>query len=177
MARIPVKLIRIDGITEVSMDLDDFESSGVEIGDNVKTLKDGYDRLIAEVKPVLDRNGNPSTTERWRACRNLADFADRHDKFDITNFPAACAKDMGLSGSFRLMVSFGREFDEKEVLDSIPYTSYRVLILKMSELKQRGMFESEKARLIRSGERLNHKNYTRYLNGLHGSGQMTINGF
>ena len=177
MARIPVKLIRIEDITEVSMDLDDFESSGVEIGNNVKALKDGYDELIAEVKPVLSRNGNPSTTERWRACRKLADFVDRHDKFDIKNFPTACAKDMGLSGSFRLMVSFGREFDEKEVLDSIPYTSYRVLILKMNALKQRGMFKSEKARLIRTGEHLDHKNYTKYLNGLHMSGQTTINGF
>ena len=111
------------------------------------------------------------------ACRKLADFVDRHDKFDITNFPAACAKDMGLSESFRLMVSFGREFDEKEVLDSIPYTSYRVLILKMNELKQRDIFKSEKTRLIRTREHLNHKNYTKYLNGLHTSGQTTINGF
>ena len=177
MERIPVKLVRIGGITEVSMDLGDFESSGVEIGDDVKALKDGYDKLIAEVKSVLDGSGNPSTTERWRACRKLADFVDRHDKFSIMNFPTACAKDMRLSESFRLMVSFGREFDEKEVLDSIPYTSYRVLILKMNELKQRDMFKSEKTRLIRTGERLNHKNYTKYLNGLHTSEQTTINGF
>ena len=53
-------------------------------------------------------------------------------------------KDMGLSESFRLMVSFGREFEAHEVLDSIPYTSYRVLILKMNELKQRGIYKKEK---------------------------------
>ena len=164
--RIPVKLVRIEGITEVSMDLNDFESSGVTIGDDVKNLKDGYDALVAEAKPVLDGSGSPSTTERWRACRKLSDFVDMHGKFNITNFPAACAKDMGLSESFRLMVSFGREFEAHEVLDSIPYTSYRVLILKMSELKRRGIYKKEKTRLIRTKERLDHKGYTEYLGNL-----------
>lgn len=161
--RIPVTLVRIEGITEVSMAFDDFESSGVSIDDDVKLLKDDYNELVADVRPVLAGDGSPSTTERWRACRRLADFVDKHDKFDIVNFPAACAKDMGLSESFRLMVSFGREFAEREVLDAIPYTSYRVLILKMAELRRRGMFESEKARLIRNKESLNHKDYTKYL--------------
>ncbi len=161
--RISVKLIRIDGITEVSMDLGDFEASGISIGNDVNALKYGYDALIAEVKPVLGGSGNPSTTARWQACRKLADFVDKHDKFDITNFPAACAKDMDLSGSFRLMISFGREFDENEMLDSIPYTSYRVLILKMGELKKRGIFELEKTKLVRAKQRLNHGDYTAYL--------------
>lgn len=161
--RIPVKLVRIEGVTEVSMGFDDFESSGIDIGDDVKSLKDDYDALVADVTPVLAGDSSPPTTERWRACRRLADFVDKHDKFEILNFPAACAKDMGLSGSFRLMVSFGREFAKHEVLDSIPYTTYRVLVLKMSELRRRGIFESEKARLIREGKSLNHKDYTDYL--------------
>ena len=164
--RIPVKLVRIDDITEVSMDFDDFESSDANIGDDVRALKNGYDRLVDAVRPVLAGSSTPSTTERWRACRMLVDFVDTHDKFDIINFPAACATDMGLSESFRLMVSFGREFEANEVLDSIPYTSYRVLVLKMTELKRRNIFESEKARLIYGKEHLDHKKYTKYLNKL-----------
>lgn len=164
MKRIPVRLVRLGSNTEVSMDVDDFESSGLSVADDVKALKDSYSELIRTVKPVL--SGKPSTTNRWRACRRLADFADKHSRFDIVNFPVACARDMGLSESFRLMVSFGREFDESEVLDAIPYTSYRVLILKMAELRHRGIFESEKAHLIRNRARLNHKDYTKYLNGL-----------
>ena len=164
--KIAVKLVRIEGITEVSMDLDDFEVSGVSIGNDVRALKDEYDTLIEEVKPVLRRGNSPTTRSRWRACRKLSDFVDKHGKFDITNFPAACAKDMDLSGSFRLMVSFGREFNEKEVVDSIPYTSYRVLILKMTELKRRGIFESEKTQLVKSRLHLTHGGYTKYLAGL-----------
>ena len=161
--RIPVKLVRIDDITEVSMDLDDFESSNTDIGDDIRALKEGYDKLVNAVKPVLTGNSKPTTTERWHACRNLADFVDTHVKFDIINFPAACAKDMGLSKSFRLMVSFGREFEYNEVMDSIPYTSYRVLILKMSELKRRDLYKSEKANMIRNKLHLNYKTYTNYL--------------
>ena len=163
---IPVKLVRVDDITEISMDLDDFESSNTDIGDDIKALKDGYDKLVNIVKPVLTGNSKPTTTERWHACRKLTDFVDTHAKFDIINFPVACAKDMGLSKSFRLMISFGREFEENEIMDSIPYSSYRVLILKMSELKRRNLYKSEKANMIRNKLHLNYKAYTNYLDNL-----------
>lgn len=61
------------------------------------------------------------------------------------------------------MVSFGREFDEHEVLDAIPYTSYRLLILKKVELTRLGIFESEKARLVRDMKSINPKDYAGYL--------------
>ena len=164
--RIPVKLVRIEGITEVSMDLSDFESSDTSIGDDLNTLKDDYNTLISEVKPILGSNCLPSTIQRWQACRKLSDFHYKHAKFDITNFSAACSKDLNLKVRFSLMVTFGREFHNSEVIDSIPYTSYRVLIYKMSELKRRGIFESEKARLVRCKMRLNYKEYTDYLANL-----------
>lgn len=165
--RIPVKLVRIDGVTEVSMDFDDFETSDVNIGNDVTALKKEYDMLIDDVRQVLTGNDTPSTTERWHACRKLADFVDKHSRFDIMNFSDACAKDLELSTSFRLMLSFGREFEASEVIDLIPYTSYRVLILKMSKLKRHNIFESEKKHLVQTKEHLNYKKYTRYLNKLH----------
>ena len=164
MKRIPVRLVRLGSETEVSMDMDDFESSGLSVADDVEELKDSYDRLIRDVKPVLA--SKPSTTKRWRACRRLAEFVDNHAKFDITNFDAACARDTGSSAGFRLLVLFGREFSESEVRDSIPYTSYRTLVLKRSELVRRGIYESEKARLVRTGASLNHRDYSRQLRGM-----------
>lgn len=148
---------------EISMDMDDFESSGLSVADDVRALKDSYNALARSVRPVL--TGKPSTTERWRACRRLAEFVDTHDKFDITNFVTACAQDMGLSSNFRLLLLFGREFSENEVRDSIPYTSYRTLILKRSELVRLGIYESEKARLLKTGSHLNHRDYSRQLRG------------
>ena len=132
------------------MRMDDFEASGTRIGDDAKSLKDRYDLLIADVRPVLAGNRRPSTTKRWRACRRLADFVDGDEGFDVTNFSAACARDLGRNESLQDMISFGREFEEGEVFDHIPYTSYRTLIRKMDDLKRRGMFESEKARLTRA---------------------------
>ena len=163
MKRIPVKLVRIDDGMEISMDMDDFESSGLNVAEDVRALKDSYTALIRSVRPVL--TGKPSATERWRACKRLAEFVDADDKFDITNFVAACAQDMGLSSNLRLLLSFGREFSEDEVRDSIPYTSYRTLILKKSELVRLGIYESEKERLLSTGAHLNHRDYSRQLRG------------
>lgn len=161
MKRIPVRLVKIDDGMEISMDLDDFESSGPSVDDDVRALKDSYGALVRGVGPVLA--GRPSTTERWRACRQMAEFVDGHDKFEITNFVTACSRDMGLSLNFRLLLLFGREFSEDEVRDSIPYTSYRTLILKKSELVRLGIYESEKARLLSTGAHLNHRDYSRQL--------------
>lgn len=163
MKRIPVRLVKIDGGMEISMDLDDFESSGPSVADDVRALKDSYDAMVRGVGPVLA--GKPSTAERWRACRRMAEFVDAHDQFEITNFVTACARDMGLSLNFRLLLLFGREFSEGEVRDSIPYTSYRTLMLKKGELVRLGMYESEKARLLSTGARLNHRDYSRQLRG------------
>ena len=149
MRRIPVKLVRVEGSTEVSMDMDDFESSGVSVADDVRALKGSYNALLRDVKPVLA--GKPSTTARWRACRRLAEFVDTYDRFDITNFAAACDRDMGSKSNFRLLVRFGREFSESEIHDSIPYSSYRTLILKRKWLEQHGAYESEKAKLLGTG--------------------------
>ena len=154
MSRIPVRLVRLEGSTEVSMDMDDFESSGLDIADDVRALKDSYDTLVRGVRPVFA--GKPSTTERWRACRRLAEFVDTHDKFDITNFPAACDRDCGSKSNFRLLVRFGREFSESEIHDAIPYSSYRRLMLKRREFERRGIYGSEKVRLLGAGLGRNH---------------------
>ena len=146
MSRIPVRLVRVEGSTEVSMDMDDFESSGPSVGDDVRALKVSYDEMVRDVGRVLA--GKPSTTERWRACRRMAEFADDHSKFHITNFAAACARDMESGANIPLLVRFGLEFSEGEVHDSIPYTQYRTLVLKKSELLRRGTYESERVRLV-----------------------------
>ena len=161
MKRIPVKLVRIDDSMEISMDMDDFESSGLNVAEDVMDLRESYNALVRGVRPVLV--GKPPTTDRWRACRKLAEFVDTRDKFNITNFVTACAQDMGLSSNLRLLLLFGREFSEDEVRDSIPYTSYRTLILKRSELARLGIYESEKARLLSTGAHLNHRDYSRQL--------------
>ena len=150
--KIPVRLVQVGNATEVSMDLDDFESSGADVGDDTRFLKDEYVSLIARVRQVLTGVTKPSTTERWRACRMMADFVDNHAKFDITNFPAACSKDIGLSErSLRRMLSFGREFDEASIHDFIPYTRYCELLRDIRKRRRLGTLESDVARLIATG--------------------------
>ena len=149
MSRIPVRLVRVEGSTEVSMDVDDFESSGPSVADDVRALKTSYDEMICAVKPIL--SGKPSTTERWRASRRIVEFTDGYSKFHITNFAAACARDMESGANIPLLMRFGLEFSEGELDDSIPYTRYRTLVLKRSELLRLGTYESERTKLVRAG--------------------------
>ena len=147
--RIPVRLVRIGSVTEVSMDLDDFETSDVSVGDDTRLLKDEYHAIITDVRPVLAGIRKPSTTERWRACRRMVDFVDNHAKFYITNFPAACSKDIGLSErNLQRMMSFGRGFDEASVRDSVPYNRYLALLRDVRKQRRLGTVVSEAARLI-----------------------------
>ena len=150
MSRIRVRLVRVEGSAEVSMDMDDFESSDPSVARDVKALKDSYDEMVRAVKPVLA--SKPSTTERWRACRRIAEFADQHNKFDITNFAMACARDMKSGANIPLLMRFGLEFSEDEIHDSISYTRYRTLVSKKRELMRNGTYESERARLVHTRE-------------------------
>ena len=150
MKRIRVRLVRIDGEVEVSMDVNEFEASDISIDDDVRALKDSYNEMIRTVKPMLSKK--PSTTKRWRACRKMSEFVDNYTKFDVTNFTTACARDMESGANFRLLILFGREFSENEVYDSIPYTAYRTLILKKNKLARCGIYETEKAQLVYAGE-------------------------
>ena len=135
--------------TEVSMDMADFESSGVSVVDDVKDLKDSYNILIHDVASVLSRK--PSTTVRWSACRRLVEFVDMHDRFDITNFAAACGRDLNAGSNIWRLIRFGREFSEDEIRDSISYSSYLTLMYKRKEFERCGIYEQEKAKLLRVG--------------------------
>lgn len=146
MNRIPVKLVRIGDDIEVSMDIDDFESSDLGVTDDIQELKNSYNNMMRVVKPVLD--GKPSTTERWRACRMMADLADGCGRFVITNFTSACSRDMKSGANIPLLIRFGREFSEGDIHDSIPFTQYRRLVLKKSEFIRQGIYEFEKTKLV-----------------------------
>ena len=163
--KIPITLVRIEGITEVSMDLDDFESSNLNVEKDIKTFKKKYEKMIKKTKAVFFNK--LTVKERWKICKKLADFMDDQPVFDIVNFHVACAKDLDINGSnLGVLISFGREFDKAEVLNSLPYSTYRVLLAKKKLLDSHGLFESEKKRIVENKILLYHKTYSKYLNNL-----------
>lgn len=64
------------------------------------------------------------------------------------------------------MMASGCRFDESEVLDTIPYTSYRLPALTKAEPERSDIFESKKARLVRNKTSLIRQDYAGYLAGL-----------
>ena len=136
MEQISIRLVKINGITEVSIDMADFEFGNVSITNDMENLKHSYDNLISDVKTAFASKLTSSV--RWQIGKKLVDFMD-HNMFNIMNFTSACAKDLDMSKSIvSSVMSFSRVFTEKEIDDSIPYSTYRSLISK----KKRGKVSS-----------------------------------
>ena len=161
MAKIPIRIDWIGdgegiGDAEITMDLGYFESSGTSIRSDIRRFKQDYLEAIRQAREA-DASGDGkrplSARRRWRACRILSDFNQKaSNKFVVTNYKEAYARDFGIPPrSIRTYLDFGRSFEENEVVDQIPYSIYAELVFKMRGLRARGLFDLEKAQLIKMG--------------------------
>ena len=70
------------------------------------------------------------------------------DKFEIVNYTAALSRDFGLSqGYITDLLAIAKSFDVKEIVDTVPFTHYRMLKRKQNALERIGCFKREKKRL------------------------------
>ncbi|MCA9828199.1 MAG: hypothetical protein KC444_07410 [Nitrosopumilus sp.] len=75
------------------------------------------------------------------------------NEFEITNYTEAISRDFGLSKDYHYDISsIVQIFKKNEILDSVPFSYYRALKRKRSDLKQLGLFEKEKKRLNKLGK-------------------------
>ena len=172
--------IRIDWIEdengtsdiEIIMDLADFESSGTSIRSNITEFKKKYLSVIQKAREIDKKNSNNqrkvSTKQRWSACKILSDFNSKiTNKFEITNYKVAYARDFGIPvRSIRVYLDFGENFTDAEIVDEIPYSIYAELVFRINGLKAKGLFESEKKKLIqmaKDGRLYNRNEYRNYL--------------
>ena len=173
-SKIPVRIDLIDGDVEISMGLNYFESSGTSIRTDIKTFKKDYLEAIRRAKDADSASSGTrrvTTTQRWRACKILADFnRAKANKFVITNYKEAYARDFGIPlRSIREYLDFGDNFTETEILDRVPFSLYAELVFRINGLKERGLFESEKAKLAsmdRNDSIPNRDEYRRHLKDL-----------
>ena len=172
--KIPIKIDRIGGDVAITMDLTHFESSATTIRTDIKAFKRDYLETIRSARSVDSAPSNTrrvATTQRWLACKILADFnRAKSNKFVITNYKEAYARDFDIPlRSIREYLDFGSNFAKSEVLDRIPFSLYAEIVFKMNGLKERGLFVSEKAKLVNMGTRNklpNRDEYREYLKNL-----------
>lgn len=171
--RIPIRIEPVadkDGGTsvEVFMELEDFESYGASVRNDISRFRQDYIQLVNNAKKIATSSRRVTTKERWRVCRMLHAFnEDASDKFEITNHVQAYSRDFGLPvRSIRTYLAFGENFDEGDVVDGIPYSMYAELCFKAHGLKESGKLEAEKKHLVemyKNGSLPKRDEYREYL--------------
>ncbi|EPA06179.1 hypothetical protein [Candidatus Nitrosarchaeum limnium] len=171
--KIPVKIDWIvdetgKGGIEVIMNLEDFESSGTSIRESIRDFKKKYTDAINQAKTVeksaKTKLKKISSKQRWKAGKILADFNKKiENEFEIKNYKEAYSRDFSLPiRSIRAYVDFATIFNEEEVVDEIPYSTYAELSSVANELKRRNILEIEKQRLLRWAKEGNLPNRDEY---------------
>lgn len=160
--KIPVKIDWIvdetgKGGIEIIMNLDDFESSGTSIRKTIQEFKKKYMSAIGEAKKAeksaraKNKSKEISTTQRWKACKILADFnRSVENEFEIKNYKEAYSRDFNVPvRSIRAYIDFANIFSKNEVLDKIPYSTYIELVSVANGLKKKDMLDAEKKQLLK----------------------------
>lgn len=160
--KIPIRIEWIAGMDgggdiEIIMKLDSFESSGTSIRKDIRQFKADYLQVIKTVKDLdvpLSGKRSLSTRRRWEACKILADFNHAAgNKFDIVNYKEAYARDFGIPlRSIRAYLDFGENFLDQDISDKIPYSIYAELVFRTHGLREAGLFDVEKKRLVEMGK-------------------------
>jgi hypothetical protein len=165
MKQIPVKIVEytISGETRknVMIDLlDTYEISG-NAENKIKKFKKKYFDLVDEANTLFfGKLNNVSKTRKekpsslyWKLGNLLYNFnKEIENEFEITNYTEAISRDFGLSKDYHYDISTIIEiFKKNQILDSVPFSYYRALKRKRSELQKLNLFQKEIKRLNKMG--------------------------
>ena len=175
MTKIPVKIIEITAPTtgkksiEVMIDIYDYH--GIEDAqEKIRGFKKEYFKLVKNAQGILPKNKSKRKSSHfWALGKLLYDFnRSIKNKFEITNFNSAIARDFGLyqANHSGAIIQFGEFFKKKDISEKIPMSTYLELIFKASAFKKSGILEEEKKRLLQRAKDKtlpSHKEYRQEL--------------
>ena len=160
MKQIPVKIVEytISGETRknVMIDLmDTYEISG-NVENKIKKFKKNYFDLIKKSTKIMPKEKSKRKPSHfWQIGKLLNDFHKSiENEFEITNFSQAVNRDFELYGTRQTaaILQLGKEFFQKDISDTISYSHYLELIWVSKILKENGLLEKEKKRLLKMGK-------------------------
>jgi hypothetical protein len=75
-------------------------------------------------------------------------------QFEITNFTQAVIRDFDLYGTRQTaaILQLGKEFSKKDISDNVSFSHYLELLFITKMLKENGLLEKEKERLLAMGQ-------------------------
>jgi len=156
--KIPIRISWIknkDGFyePEISLDIEDFFEFEGSISDAIVEFKKKYFTIVNRVSKIMPKNkSQQKASHYWKIGKLLHDFNNSiKNKFEIINFNEAIIRDFGLYGKRQTsaILQFGKEFEKKDISDSIPFSHYLELLWITSMLIEYGVFKKEKKRLLK----------------------------
>ena len=163
MNAIPVRMVRVsvagEHKTSAMIDMAYYADLGQDAAKQVAELNERYSGMVKSARSLFyDERDKPKKTvpssAYFGAGKLFLDFAvSVQDRFEVTNYTAALSRDFGLSqGYITDLLAIVKSFDAGDIVDSVPFTHYRMLKRKQRPLERIGLFQKEKRRLNAMGE-------------------------
>ena len=165
MNKIPIKIVDLtspSGQTAIDVMIDVYDYGDIENPQQkIKEFKKKYFDLVNEANELFfgkknnvykTRKEKPSSLY-WK-LGNLLDNFNKEIKndFEITNYTESLSRDFALSKDYHSDIStIIKIFKKNQILDSVPFSYYRALKRKRSDLTKLGLFENEIKRLNKMG--------------------------
>jgi hypothetical protein len=166
MEKICVKIVKIttpngEIIKEIKLDFFDYNDIEGNILEKIKEFKKKYFDLVDEANELFfGKINNVSKTRKekssslyWKLGNLLHNFnKEIKNEFEITNYAESLSRDFGLSKDYHSDIStIIKIFKKNQILDSVPFSYYRALKRKRSDLVKLGLFDNEIKRLNKMG--------------------------
>ena len=119
----------------------------------IQDFKKKYFAMIEKVRKLFDEDQTRPSSTYYKIGLLLQEFNNEiKNEFEIKNYTEAISRDFGLSrdyiGDILIVVQV---FKQNQIIDEIPFSYYRALKRKRSDLKKIGLLEKEITRLNKMG--------------------------
>ena len=166
MNKIPIKIVDLtspSGQTAIDVMIDVYDYGDIENPQQkIKEFKKKYFDLVNEANELFfGKKNNVSKTRKekpsslyWK-LGNLLDNFNKEIKndFEITNYTESLSRDFALSKDYHSDIStIIKIFKKNQILDSVPFSYYRALKRKRTDLVKLGLFDNEIKRLNKMGK-------------------------
>ena len=166
MKRIPVKIVEFshDGniIQEIMIDLTDMMQLKGNYEEKIECFRNRYFELVKKAQNYFmgeDQNKKKKyqtlpSSAYYNIGKLLQKFNDEvKNEFKIINYTEALSRDFGLSVDYHHDIStIVKIFKKEQILDSVPFSYYRALKRKKTDLDLINLFDNEIKRLNMMGK-------------------------
>ena len=164
MNKIPIKIVELSSPSgEIAIDvmIDIYDYNDIENPQQkIKEFKKKYFEIVKKAEKLFYGKGDEKKKYQYLPSSvywNLGILLEKFNKeieneFEIKNYTEAISRDFDLSKDYIYdILTVVQVFKKNQILDSVPFSYYRALKRKRSDLMKLGLFENEIKRLNKMG--------------------------